>query len=126
MRMLAAFLGIASTALVNNPCLGQEQPRLYVTLKTEKQVMSAAFSPNARMLASGGFDQTVTLWEVASGAVRAKFNGHTDTIRAVAFCSDGVTLASGSWDNNIKLWDVFTGKEKLTLKGHNGNVNTVD
>jgi WD40 repeat protein len=122
----AAAFAASIIAIAGGPCLGQEQPKHLITLTTDAQVLSVAFSPNGLMLASGGFDRAVTLWEVASGKQRARLDGHNSTIRSVAFSPDGKTVASGSWDNTIKLWDVGTGKEKATLKKHAGRVNSVD
>src|SRR5205085_11066971 len=64
------------------------------------------FSPDSRMLASGGFDGVVQLWEIVTGKERRAFHGHQGPIEALVFSPDGKTLASGSADTTILLWDV--------------------
>src|SRR5207302_477594 len=51
-------------------------------------------------------DHTVRLWEVASGQVRAQFEGHTGQVSALAFSPDDNTLATGSGDTTVLIWDL--------------------
>src|SRR5207248_10783303 len=77
-------------------------------------VTSLAFSPDERTLASGNFDGSVTLWNVASGVLL--WSGwHTDNIFSVAFSPDGSLLASGSNDAAVRLWDPLSGRQLQTL-----------
>jgi WD40 repeat protein len=69
-------------------------------------VNSVAFSPDGRLLASGSDDDTIKLWEVASGSLVRTLSGHTSYVTSVAFSPDGRLLASGSLDHTIKLWDI--------------------
>jgi parallel beta-helix repeat protein len=69
-------------------------------------VWSVAFSPDGRLLASGSDDNTIRLWDVATGSLVRTLTGHTDWVRSVAFSPDGRLLASGSDDNTIRLWDI--------------------
>lgn len=99
------------------------------TLVLEYPVYGAAFAPDGRLLATVGgvFDQPgeVKLWDVASGQLRARLQGHSRDVHAVAFAPDGQTLATGSDDLTIKLWDVASGQERTTLQGHTGEVRSV-
>jgi WD40 repeat protein len=59
-------------------------------------VNSVAFSPDGRLLASGSWDNTIRLWDAASGALLRTLEGHTNTVLSVAFSPDGRLLASAS------------------------------
>jgi WD40 repeat protein len=69
-------------------------------------VNSVAFSPDGWLLASGSDDNTIKLWDVATGSEVLTLAGHTDDVTSVAFSPDGRLLASGSEDKTIKLWDI--------------------
>ena len=82
-------------------------------------VLSVAYSPDGKTIASGSSDKTVKLWDVTTGENIASLEGHTWEIRSVAFSPDGRTLASaGGRDRTLKLWDVATRKNIATLSGH--------
>ncbi len=77
------------------------------------------------ILAIGGFDGLVRLWDVASGYYTKTLQGHTDWIWSVSFSPDSSLLASGSNDKSIKLWDVISGDCITTINDHSGGVISV-
>ena len=87
---------------------------------------SVAYSPDGDAVASGSFNQTVRLWDVATVGTRlTTLEGHTDSVWDVAYSPDGSTLVSGSFDRTIRLWDAMTGELLTTLRGHRGDVFSV-
>jgi Flp pilus assembly protein TadD len=68
-------------------------------------VMSVAFSPDGERLASGSFDQTVRMWDSATGKELLVLKGHARGVYSVAFSPDGRCLAAANQDGSIHLWE---------------------
>jgi len=95
-------------------------------LKHKFGVLSLAFGPKGTLLASGGEDADVFLWDTATRQSLVQLDFHLAAVNKVAFSPSGNTLASGSADSTIMLWDV-SDQERLgvpvrLLTGHNGTV----
>ena len=96
------------------------------TLKGHTDVVkSVAFSPDGKYIASGSDDNTIKLWDVATGECVKTFEVHTNYVYSVAFSPDGKYIASGSSDDTIKLWDVAIGECVNTFEGHTDAVISV-
>ena len=78
-------------------------------------VRSVAFSPDGRLLATGGFDHAAALWNPADGTRIAWLRGHVALINSVAFSPDGTRLATGSFDGTVRVWDMSTPQQVLEL-----------
>ncbi len=86
---------------------------------------SLGFSPDGTRIVSGSRDQTLKLWDAASGEELKTLKGHSGFVSSVSFSPDGKRIVSGSYDQTIKLWDAASGEELKTLAGHAGNVYCV-
>ncbi|MGE5660494.1 MAG: NB-ARC domain-containing protein [Actinomycetota bacterium] len=98
-----------------------EAEKKYLPLQTLQShthcIWSVAFSPDGTCFASGGNDQSVSLWEVCTRNCKL-LQQHTKSIRAIAFSADSKQLVSASEDKTLRLWERETGKINPPLCGH--------
>jgi WD40 repeat protein len=79
------------------------------------ELSGVVFRPDGRYLASGGLDQTVRIWEVATGHEVRALRGHTQAVMHLAYSPDGKRLATASWDGTVKVWDAEAEQESRAL-----------
>ena len=70
-------------------------------------------------------DNTVRVWDIASGRCEATLQGHTAAVLSVSWSGDGRRVVSGSRDNTVRVWEIASGRCEATLQGHTAAVYSV-
>jgi WD40 repeat protein len=70
------------------------------------RVSGLAFSPDGQCALSGGYDNTVRLWDTKTGKELRRFLGHTEGVNCVGFSPDGRLAISGSKDSTVRIWEL--------------------
>ena len=72
-----------------------------------KEVSAVAVAADSARIASCGGDSSAFVWDVSTGAVQRRLEGHASRVNCVEFCAPGHALvATGSYDQSVKLWDL--------------------
>ncbi|TGZ65274.1 hypothetical protein CRM22_005961 [Opisthorchis felineus] len=71
-----------------------------------------------RLMLTGSFDHTVSLWDVRSGERTHHLIGHAAEVAAAAFSFDASLVATASMDKTVRVWDTRTGRQLHVLTGH--------
>ena len=91
--------------------------KLIKTLKGHTDgILSLSLSRDG-ILATGGYDKIVNLWDISNGQLLDTLSGHRLDILSLSFSPNGQILASGSFDKTVKLWEVKP-KRLYSLIGH--------
>jgi WD40 repeat protein len=72
---------------------------------------SVSFNPNGSLIAGGGNDGSIMLWDTQTGETVTRLENHLYPISTLAWSPDGKLLASGDWSGIIRVWDVATWSE---------------
>ncbi|XP_045415564.1 autophagy-related protein 16-1 isoform X5 [Lemur catta] len=88
------------------------------------EVNAVQFSPGSRLLATGGMDRRVKLWEVFGDKCEFKgsLSGSNAGITSIEFDSAGSYLLAASNDFASRIWTVDDYRLRHTLTGHSGKV----
>ncbi|CAK4033751.1 related to WD repeat-containing 48 [Lecanosticta acicola] len=90
-------------------------------LSKEKGSVYALAATNS-LLASGGPESTVRVWDCRTGKRVTKLVGHTDNIRDILISQDGSTIMTASSDQTVKAWSTIAGRCMFTLTMHDASV----
>jgi len=94
------------------------------------QVSAMALSADGKLLATGGLDEAVKVWDAETGRPKRPISGNEGAVNCIAFHPDGNLLAGASSrlfqdDMGIHLWDISTGKEVRKFTGFHANVQAI-
>jgi len=92
----------------------------------ESKILSIAYSPNGKLLASTTLDSSVIIWDSNSGKLLQTLKGHQSEVNTLAWSPNSNWVASGSKNGNIKLWEVSTGQLVHTMKSKDGQLRTIN
>ncbi|XP_076591592.1 ATG16 autophagy related 16-like 2 isoform X1 [Chaetodon auriga] len=90
----------------------------------EQGINAVRFSSSSDLLATGGTDRVIKLWEVRGGLLthRATLDGSTEGITCIEFNQTGLRILAASYDKSALLWQRDESVPKLTLTGHSRKV----
>jgi WD40 repeat protein len=109
--------------------------RILGTFASDEPLYSLAFSPDGSLMAAGGSDNLIRLWqpeqafrsgqpEYAEPVILHGHTGQLGTYRSliwqVLFSPSGEVLASAGGDGTVRLWDIQKGDELISLPAHPG------
>jgi WD40 repeat protein len=112
----------ARSALLSTACCTSPQTSLP---GESADVTSVALSPGGGLLAAGGTDKTVSVWDTASGRQRFVLRGPTGPIEALAFSPSGDMLAAGSADGTITVWNPARPTLPRVLRGSTSPIEDI-
>eukprot|EP00794_Sanderia_malayensis_P012266 gene12266-13531_t len=105
------------------------------TLRTHKDYVKAlAYAQDKEMVASGGLDRQIFLWDVNvltaltatnNTVITSSLCGQKDSIYSLALNSAGTVLVSGSTEKILRVWDPRSCLKVMKLKGHTDNVKAI-
>lgn len=94
--------------------------------RLNRVILTLAFRPDGRQLAtSDGFGETA-IWEVETGCLLRVLRGHRHLVRQVVYSRDGRRLITGSYDGTVRIWDPESGQELRVLARSQNTVEALD
>jgi len=113
------ILVVAALANVQKPArLYDATGDSFIGFSQTDLITTATLSSDGKLLATGGRDKFVVLWDAETGEQIKRFTGHSAEIYSVTFSPNGDRLASTSYDDTVRIWDTRALEFKGLLVGH--------
>ena len=132
-------LSSSSSSSSNTASSSLDRPGCASTTNTNRNLIHNATAPNnvqpfspssklseisdAPIIISSALDNTIKIWDTATGKCLRTLFGHVQGIWGLDF--DKLRIVSGSHDKTLRIWDTETGRCLYALEGHNGPVTAV-
>lgn len=101
------------------------QPVMLETQEVQAVIECVAIHPNGRIVAGGGSDGRLRLWQVASGSLWRTVDLHTDGITAITFTPDGRYLVTAGREAKVHVWHMPDIKWVSSVSGQPGLVTAI-
>ncbi|KAJ1120474.1 hypothetical protein NDU88_008639 [Pleurodeles waltl] len=90
----------------------------------DSEVNAIKFSPNSKLLATGGASRNIDLWDIVGGSLKSvkKLEGSNSTITSVEFDPTGQHIVAASYECAAHLWNINYTLPKVSLTGHKRKV----
>jgi WD40 repeat protein len=126
MQHLSQTLLLTALCLLASVRVAAQKPDIVVQSGHHQTVYALAISPDKRLLASGGTDNVIIIWDAARGIQLYSLRGHSQWVFSLSFNPQGNLLASGSADGTVSIWDVFRGVRVDELSIRPAGVTSVE
>jgi hypothetical protein len=80
-----------------------------------KYILAADLTPSETLLATGGGDKVINLWDINQKRLVGRLQGHTSDVEAISFAPNGQFLVSASEDQSVRVWSIETKEELVRL-----------
>jgi WD40 repeat protein len=86
---------------------------------------SVVFTCDGNELVAGCWDGIIRIWDLESGKIVRRLEGHNKTVKCITLSADGTLLASGGVDGTVRLWNGRTGRSERVLTAYSRSVLAV-
>jgi hypothetical protein len=89
-----------------------------IPLQHRKEIRAIAFSPDGKVILTGGMDGEARLWDAATSKPLGEPMHHSGGVYAAAFSPDGKVILTGAEDGTAWFWDTAIGRPIAGLLRH--------
>jgi WD40 repeat protein len=111
--------------LLNAAGASGQKIEIVPSISHSREITSVAVSPDGQRALTGSYDETIKLWDIASGQLLKSYGAHSSHVASVAFSPDGQSFVSGDEDGTLKVWAIQEGAPRLTCPAHELGVTSV-